>query len=149
MPNALEDFAAAARRAAEEKARRERERRRNHLRKQIGEWEGKLNNVTSQITDLEKEKQNLETYLGDWEGQKRKYDGNDVLSEVVIVNVFEGVCADNIRDDFSGCITKMEKTYNGVSRLKDNNDRQIARLNEYRAEILAKLTSLRNELSSI
>lgn len=154
MPNMLTtEYARAAaeamRRAAEERARRERERRRAAVQRKIDDWSGKLSDVTSQISALGTEKGNLETYMEEWEAQKSKYNGNNILSEVVIVNTFEGVCADNIKDDFTEAVTAMDWTYNGVNVMRGDIDTQIARLNEYKATINSKLTSLRNELNSI
>lgn len=48
---------------------------------------------------------------GDLEAQKSIYNGSEILSEVVIVNVFEGVCADSIKADFTDSITEMDQTY--------------------------------------
>lgn len=123
--------------------------RRAKLKKEIDNWNKELSKVTTQISDLEKEKQNLETYLGEWEEQKRKYNGNTILSEVVIVNLFEGICADNIKDDFAEAVAAMDWTYNGVNVMKGDVGTQIAKLHQYEAVINTKLTSLQNELDAI
>lgn len=141
-----------ARRAAEERARREAEeraRRRAAIQSQIHQWDDKLLWVNSQLSGLEAEQSELNSYLGDWSAQKNIYSGNDILSEVVIVNVFEGVCADKIKSDFSACIKKMDQTWGEVYRLKENVGVQIARLKQYSSTINTRLTSLRNELNSI
>ena len=141
-----------ARRAAEERARREAEeraRRRAAIQSQIHQWDDKLLWVNSQLSGLETEQSNLNSYLGDWSTQKNIYSGNDILSEVVIVNVFEGVCADKIKSDFSACIKKMDQTCGGVYGLNGNVSAQIVRLRQYVSTINARLTSLRNELNSI
>ena len=135
--------------AAQQRAAEERARRRAAIQSQIQQWNTKLTTVNSQITSLTTEQSNLNTYLGDWDTQKSIYSGSEILSEVVIVNVFEGVCADQIKADFSASITEMDQTYNEVSGLNGNVGAQISRLNQYVSVINTKLTSLRNELSSI
>lgn len=135
--------------AAQQRAAEERARRRAAIQSQIQQWNTKLTTVNSQIAGLTAEQSNLSTYLGDWDTQKSIYSGSEILSEVVIVNVFEGVCADKIKADFSASITEMDETHSKVSGLNGNVGAQISRLNQYVSVINTKLTSLRNELSSI
>ncbi len=149
MSGIFGEAAAAMQRAAEEAAARERERRRRHLQNQIDEWIGKLSVVNKQISGLEKEKENLETYLGEWEEQKKKCNGNDVLSEIVIADLFEGVCADNIKDDFAEAVVLMDRLYSGGNAMKGDVDTQIAGLRRQESQFNAKLKSLRDELNSI
>ena len=134
----------AARRAAEERARRI-----AALQAEIHQWDSKLATVSSQKESLTTEQSNLNTRLGDWDAQKRIYHGNETLSEVVILNVFEGVCADRIKADFTDCMEEMDRTCSGVGGLNGNVGVQISRLNQYISVINAKLTSLRDELNSI
>ncbi len=134
----------AAQRAAEERARRI-----AALKAEINMWNGKLARVESQIASLTTEQSSLNTYLGDWETQKSIYSGSEILSEVVIVNVFEGVCADSIKADFTDSITEMDQTHNDVGGMIGNVGEQISRLEQYKADINSKLTALRNELNSI
>lgn len=134
----------AQQRAAEEKAKK-----RTYLQSQIQYWDTKLTAVNSQIAGLTTEQSKLSTYLGEWDTQKSIYSGSEILSEVVIVNIFEGVCADEIKDDFLTGITEMDGTHSKVSGLNENVGTQISRLNQYVSVINTKLTSLRNELSSI
>ena len=135
--------------AAQQRAAEERAKRRAYIQSQIQQWNTKLSKVNSQIAGLTAEQSNLNTYLGNWDTQKSIYSGSEILSEVVIVNVFEGVCADKIKAEFSASITEMDQTYSGVSGLNGNVGVQISRLNQYVSVINTKLTSLRNELSSI
>ncbi len=146
MPGIISEAAAAMQRAAEEAAK---ERRRAELRRQIQQWEGKKRTVESQIEGLTAEKLRLHSYRKMWEEKKCIYNGNEILSEVVIINLFEGVCADKFKDEFSASITEMDQTYSKVGGLNGNVGAQISRLNQYITVINAKLTSLRNELSSI
>lgn len=135
--------------AAQQRAAEERARRRAAIQSQIQQWNTKLTTVNSQIAGLTAEQSNLSTYLGDWDTQKSIYSGSEILSEVVIVNVFEGVCADKIKADFSASITEMDESHSKVSGLNGNVGAQISRLNQYVSVINTKLASLRNELSSI
>lgn len=135
--------------AAQQRAAEERARRRAAIQSQIQQWNTKLTTVNSQIASLTAEQSNLSTYLGDWDTQKSIYSGSEILSEVVIVNVFEGVCADKIKADFSASITEMDESHSKVSGLNGNVGAQISRLNQYVSVINTKLASLRNELSSI
>lgn len=135
--------------AAQQRAAEERARRRAAIQSQIQQWNTKLTTVNSQISGLTAEQSNLSTYLGDWDTQKSIYSGSEILSEVVIVNVFEGVCADKIKADFSASITEMDESHSKVSGLNGNVGAQISRLNQYVSVINTKLASLRNELSSI
>lgn len=134
----------AARRAAEERARRI-----AALQAEIHQWDSKLATVSSQKESLTTEQSNLNTCLGDWDAQKRIYNGNEILSEVVILNVFEGVCADRIKADFTDSMEEMDRTCSSVGGMNGNVGVQISRLNQYISVINAKLTSLRNELNSI
>ena len=135
--------------AVQKAAEEERARRRKAIQSLIDKWDAELTSVNSQVSGLTAEQTKLNTYLGEWDTQKSIYSGNEILSEVVIVNVFEGVCADRIKEEFSACITEMDHTYCRVSRLCENVSAQIARLNQYISVINTKLTSLRNELNSI
>lgn len=143
----------ARRRAAEEQARRraeeERARKRAALREQIQRWDDKLARVKSQLSGLEAEQSRLNAYLDEWVSQKNVYNGNRILSEVVIVNVFEGVCADKIKTDFSGCIAEMDRTHSRVSGLNGNVSAQIFRLDQQVHALNARITSLQNQLNSI
>lgn len=134
----------ALRRAAEERAKR-----RKAIESQIEQWDNKLTTVQSQLSGLATERSNLNTYLGDWDRQKSIYSGNEILSEVVVVNIFEGVCADRVKADFSDSIKEMDQTCSRVSGLNGNVNLQIERLNQYISVINTNLASLRNELSSI
>lgn len=143
----------ARRRAAEEQARRraeeERARKRAALREQIQRWDDKLARVKSQLSGLEAEQSRLNAYLDEWVSQKNVYNGNRILSEVVIVNVFEGVCADKIKNDLSNCIAEMGRTCGRVNGLNGNVCIQIARLHQQVSSVNARLSSMRNELNSI
>lgn len=134
----------ALRRAAEERAKR-----RKAIESQIEQWDNKLTTVQSQLSGLATERSNLNTYLGDWDRQKSIYSGNEILSEVVVVNVFEGVCADRVKADFADSIKEMDQTCSRVSGMNGNVNLQIERLNQYISVINTNLASLRNELSSI
>lgn len=146
---AMQNAADLAVQKAAEEAEEERARRREAIQSRIDKWDAELTSVNSQVSGLTAEQTKINTYLGEWDAQKNKYSGNDILSEVVILNVFEGVCADKIKEEFSTGITEMDRTCIRVSRLSENVSAQIARLNQCIYDINAKLTSLRNELSSI
>lgn len=138
--------AEAIRRAAEEAERR---RRRAAIEAQIRQWEEKLRNVESQIAALTDEKSKLGTCLTDWSTQKSICSSSDILSEVVVLNVFEGVCADQIKIDMENCVTRMDTTCSNVSGMSGNIATQIARLQECVSVIQTKLSALRSELNSI
>lgn len=142
-----------AERDAEQEARRraeaERARKRAALRSQISQWESKLSRVEAQISALSRERSKLDTCLSDWNTQKSIYSGSRILSEVVILNVFEGVCADKIKSDLETSIQEMDRTHTDVSGLNGNVSAQISRLRQYADEIRSKLASLRSELNSI
>lgn len=135
--------------AARLRVEAERARKRAAIQSKIDEWKNKLTKVQSQQTSLTTQQTNLNTYLGEWDTQKTTYNGNDILKDVVIINVFEGVCADNIKTDFTYCITQMDKTYGVVSGLNAHLGEQIGRLNQYKSSINAQLSSLEAELRSI
>lgn len=139
----------AAVQGAQKAAEELREKRREAIQSQIDKWDAELTSVNSQVSALAEEQTKLNNCLGDWDTQKNIYSGSEILSEVVIVNVFEGVCADRIKEEFSACITEMGHTCRRVSRLIENVSAQIARLNEYISVINMELSSLRNELNSI
>lgn len=126
-----------------------RELKRKVIQSQIDLCDAELTSVSIQVSELTAEQSKLNTYLSDWEAQKLIYNGNAILSEVVIPNVFEGVCADRIREEFSAGIAEMDQTCGRVGRLNENLSAQIARLNQYISDINAQLASLRNQLGSI
>lgn len=144
MPGIGYDEAAEARRRAEEKARR-----REELQKQIDDWNDKKDTAMKQIERLETEQLKLHSYLKMWEEKKSIYSGNEILSEVVIINVFEGVCADKIKKDFTACIAEMDQTYSKVSGLRESVNAQLANLNLYVSLINTTIASLANELNFI
>ncbi|MBD5534716.1 MAG: hypothetical protein HDQ99_03440 [Lachnospiraceae bacterium] len=135
--------------AAQQRVVEERKKRRTGIQSQIQQWDMKLSRVNIQLSGLIAEQTNLNTYIGDWETQKNIYSGNQTLSDVVIKNIFEGMCADKTKDKFSAGITEMDWTCSKVSGLNESVSMQIARLNQYVSVINTKLTSLRNELDSI
>lgn len=150
MANLTDAQLAAARRAEEERqAEQEREERREALRGQISQWDDTLKGVNSQIAALSAERSRLDACLGDWDVQRSAYNSSDILSEVVIVNVFEGVCADRIRTELGDCMAKMDQTCTRVGGLNGNVSVQIARLHQYVSLINGKLASLHSELNSI
>lgn len=136
----------AARRAAEQRAAEERAKQRAYIQGQIQSWNNKLSDVNSQISGLTAEQSNLDTYLGDWETQKNIYSGSEILSEVVIVNTFEGICADKSKHKFEAAIKEMDQTYIDVSQMSGHVGAQIARLNQYVSKINTKLADLKNQL---
>lgn len=143
------EIAAEQARREEEERERERERRRAEIQDRIRGCNDRIAGVNSLISDLAAGKSGLNASLEDWGIQKRKYNGSDILSEVVLVNVFEGVCAERIRNEFSSCMAQMDRTCVGVSRMVEDVNAQIARLLQYITMINTELTTLRNELSSI
>lgn len=130
MPEIGYDEAAEARRREAE-----REKQRAELQKQIDQWDIKKSGVTSLVNELNSEKRTLETYLDMWQRQKSKYNGNDMLTEVVIVNLFEGESADKVKQTFSEGIKKMDQTYLRVDELKGNVSKQIDKLNQQISDI--------------
>lgn len=131
------------------RAEAERARRRAAIQAEIDKWNNKLEKVQSQKRSLTAQKANLNLYMGNWDTQKTTYNGNDILTEVVILNVFEGVCADTMKEKLTNSITQMDQTYSRVSGLNGNVGLQISRLNEYITFIDEKITVLKNELNSI
>lgn len=127
----------------------ERARRIEAIQAQIRQWDAKLTQVKSQISALTKEQSNLNSYLGDWDTQKGIYNGSELLSDVVIINVFEGVCADKIKMEMGESIKEMDQTCSRVRGLNGNVGVQIARLNQYVSVINSRLTMLRGELNSL
>ncbi|MBD5495763.1 MAG: hypothetical protein HDR12_15720 [Lachnospiraceae bacterium] len=135
--------------AAQLRAEAERARRRAAIQAEIDKWNNKLTTVQSQKTSLTAQQANLNLYMGDWDTQKTAYNGNDILTEVVILNVFEGVCADKIKEELTASVTQMDQTYSRISGLNGNVGLQISKLNEYITFIDEKITALKNELNSI
>lgn len=134
---------------AAEAIRKAKEAKRKAIQSQIDQWNKKLSQADSQQIALTAEQSKLNIYMGEWDTQKSTYNGSDILSEVVILNVFEGVCADKIKDDLTDSVTQMDQTYSKVSGLNAHVGEQISLLGQYINVINAKLTSLRSELNSI
>lgn len=114
---------------------------------QISLTNGMLTTVKGWVSALIREQGNLNSYIEDWATQKVIYDSNENLSEVVITNVFEGVCADTIKTELADCITIMEQTCSDASTLSADLTLQIAKLNEYIAQLNSQLTSLNYQMS--
>lgn len=144
-----QNYSDQAEQAAQQQEAEIKARKKSSLRWQIAQWDTKKTSVDTQISELTTEQSNLNTYLGEWIRQKNSYTENDILSEVVIVNVFEGVAADKIQSEMQSAISEMDQTYNDVNELNGNVALQIARLKQYLSDINAKLTSLNQELNSI
>ncbi len=127
----------------------ERARKRKEIEKKIKGLEKEKDAVREQIKKFEEEQLNLHSLQEMWEEKKNKYNGNEVLSEVVIVNVFEGVCAGKIKDDFTACIKEMDQTYSKTGGLRENIKAQISRLQQYINDIDADIKGLRVKLNWI
>lgn len=125
------------------------EAKRKAIQSQIDQWNKKLSKADSQRIALTAEQFKLNAYLGEWDAQKSTYNGSNILSEVVILNVFEGVCADKIKDDLTDSVTQMDQTYRRISGMSIHIGEQVGRLNRYINIINKELTSLINELNSI
>lgn len=123
--------------------------RRASIQSEIMHLNTRISNVNSQIAGLTAERNNLDDYLGDWMTQKTVYNRNDVISEVVITNVFEGACADKLKADIEFCVNEMDKTYTDVSGLGGHVGSQITSLNQYVETLNSRLTVLNAELSSL
>lgn len=133
-------------RAEEERAK---ERRRNEINGEISQLNTKKNDVYKQIYNLTSEQTHLNMYLEEWGAQKALCNQNDILSEIVILNVFEGVCADKIKQEFHESVAEMDLTCRKIVGLYGGVSVQIERLNQYASIINTRLTSLRNELNSL
>lgn len=122
--------------------------KRKEINDQIKEWEAKLKNIYDQIPALALEQSNLDTYLEEWATQKQQFSKKEI-ADVVIVNVFEGVCAEKIKSDLETCFLQMDQTCDKVRGLKDNIGRQISKLNQYKLYINGMLEKLNSDLKSI
>lgn len=147
MPWVGYDEAAEARRRAEEEARKEKKRR--ELRAKINGLKDDLSGVEGIKLRLEKEMYYLGRKMDEWEVHKNRCKGNLLLSEVVILNRFEGVCADKIKQDFTASVMEMNNTYLKTGRLLEDGDIQIQRLNQYISSLNDRIESLTRELNSI
>ena len=135
--------------AAHQKAEEEKARRRTELNNEMSRLYIELSNVNSQISSLVTEQSNLNTYMEDWINQKAIYSGNDILSEVVIVNTFEGVIADKMRSEIQTCISEMDQTHSNVGVLNENVGTQISRLRQYAGGINGRIQNIKNELNTL
>lgn len=134
----------AAQKAIEEMAKAA---KRGALQIEINSLESKLSNVNKQIDDLASEQKRLNIYLDEWTVQKSLY--NSAFPEVVVVNVFEGVCADKMEDELTTCISEMDQTCKGIGGLNASVSSQILQLNQQASSICTRINALRNEKNSI
>lgn len=118
------------------------------LQVQITRKNKELTKVNQQIASLSAEHANLGTKLTDWCTEKADYSTNEVVSEVVILNIFEGVCADTLKEEVSSCVEEMDKTYGDVSSLNTQVNVQIGRLQQRVSIIGQELRDLQLELNS-
>lgn len=123
--------------------------KRAKLQKEIDNWNKELSKIKPIRSRLIKEQSFLSRLLSEWEIQKNKCEGNLILSEIVLVNRFEGECADQIKKDFTARVADMNKTYFKTGWLRDYDGEQIAKLDQYITFINNKITSLTNELNAI
>lgn len=147
MPWMGYDEAAEARRRAEEAARKERKRR--ELRAKINGLKDELSGVEGIKLRLEKEMYYLGRKMDEWEVHKNRCKGNLLLSEVVILNRFEGVCADEVKKDFTARVMEMNNTWLMTGRLREDGSAQIQKLNQYISTLNDRIESLTRELNSI
>lgn len=136
---------------AAEIARKEAERiqRRTDLQNEIDRLNAIVSDLNDRILELQADQKKLNICLSDWTRQKNIYNNSVVLSSVVIVNVFEGVCAEKIKDDLTACISQMDHTYSDVTGLSTNISEQVSRLRQNIFTIKKRLTALYSELNSI
>lgn len=147
MPGTGYDEAAEARRRAEEAARRERKRR--ELRAKINGLKDELSGAEGIKLRLEKEMHYLGRKMDEWEVHKNRCKGNLLLSEVVLINRFEGVCADEVKKGFTARVMEMNNTYLMTGRLREDGNAQIQKLNQYISTLNERISSLTRELNSI
>lgn len=136
----------AAREAEEEAAR---EARRQEIMKEIRGLEDCRKNVEKQIADLEREQKSLNDSITNWRVMETASHDIEILSEVVIINVFEGVCADAMKEELAGCVAEMNQTCGNVEGLNGHVGTQIGRLLEYVMDINGKISSLQREYDSL
>lgn len=123
--------------------------KRAKLQKEIDNWNKELSKIKPIRSRLIKEQSFLSRLLSEWEIQKNKCEGNLILSEIVLVNRFEGECADQIKEDFTACVVDMNNTYLNTGTLRDDDGAQITKLDQYISFINNRITSLTNEKNAI
>lgn len=127
---------------------RERKRKRETLQSEIGSLDTRSKYLKERIVSLGWHRSQLDSYIEDWENERNSFSKNDI-SQVVITNVFEGVCADKIKSDLETCIAQMDQTCDKVRGLRNNIEKQITKLGEYQSNIDETLLIKRDELRSI
>lgn len=143
--NAAEE---AARIAAEQEAARKAARR-TAIRQEIGHWQLVIEKCNDLISRLQTENSNLAGYLSDWQAQYNTYVQNPVTEQVVITNIFEGVCADKIKSKLSTAVNDMVNTESSGNTLSTNVGNQITAISNYESTVYTKITSLQSELASL
>ena len=144
LPGAYINFISAARAAAAARAQKI-----ALIQQRILIKNQELMKVNRQIASLSSEHGSLGAKLSDWCTQKAAYNGNEAVSEVVILNIFEGICADTLKEEVSSCVEEMDKTYSGMTSLNTQVNVQIGRLQERVSIIGQELRDLQLELSSL
>lgn len=122
------------------------------LRSKIANLEKKLTNTQAKRISLTHEKALLEQCISDWGAQKYLYESNEIIYEIVITNVFEGKCAEQIKTDMEQCILEMDSNNGQVNELRDNVATQISRLNDYETCLrgdIAGAQAMLNQLGGI
>lgn len=119
------------------------------LQLQIYQKNQQLTKVNQQIASLSAEQGSLGTKLADWSTQKAGYSANEAVCEVVILNIFEGVCANQLKEEVSSCVEEMDKTHSGVTSLNTQVGAQIGKLQERVQLIGEELRKLQLELNSL
>lgn len=150
MAKTQEELAAeeqARREEEEEEERREEERRR--IQGEIDHLTGIQNTVDAQIAALSGQDSDLTECLHEWRAEKSRYYGIDIVSEVVIPNVFEGNCADYLKEKIAEGVMAMDDTCMQIEGLQSDVGSQIGRLEEYVWDIGCQISNLEEELARV
>lgn len=123
--------------------------RRAQIRGEITKWQTVVTKCDALITRLQEENSNLGDFVSEWDTQYTVYAQNPVTEQVVITNVFEGVCADQIKEKLHMAVQDMENTKGSMNVLSSSVGSQITTLSNYRNGAAGKITSLQSQLASL
>lgn len=118
------------------------------IKGQIDELDAKITEARTIKIELRNSDTALNNTLLQWTSRYRAFQASP-MSEVVVVDKFEGESAEKIRASLPSAIEEMEATQASTESVQGEIDVQITKLDEYIAMLREKIAALRSEMAAL
>ncbi|MCM1268435.1 MAG: hypothetical protein NC302_11065 [Bacteroidales bacterium] len=118
------------------------------INKQIAELDDLVAEARSIKVELKNSDMALNNTLLQWTSRYRAFQASP-MSEVVVVDKFEGESAERIRAALPSAIEEMEATQAATESVQGEIDVQITKLDEYIDMLGEKIAALRSEMAAL